>query len=71
MQLESLLFVIRVKVAYISYKPPLVGEHAFPMTEFVGWLAHVTQEKCEKIPIDCMLGQSDKVSFSVEHRYVM
>ena len=26
--LETLLFVIRVKVAYISNKPPLVGEHA-------------------------------------------
>ena len=23
-------------------KPPLVGEHAFPLTGFVCWLAHVT-----------------------------
>ena len=25
--------MIRVKVAYISNKPPLVGEHAFPLME--------------------------------------
>ena len=29
-------------MAYISNKPPLVGKHAFPLTEFVGWSAHVT-----------------------------
>ena len=37
-----LLFVMRVKVAYVSNKLPLVGKHAFPLTEFVGWSAHVT-----------------------------
>ena len=25
---------------YISNKPPLVVQHAFPLTEIVGWLAH-------------------------------
>ena len=30
------------KVAYISNKPPLVGEHAFPLTRFVGLSAQVT-----------------------------
>ena len=25
-----------------SNKPPLVGEHAFPLTEFVGLMAHAT-----------------------------
>ena len=41
-KLETLLFMICVKVAYISNKPPLVGEHTFPLMEFVGWPAHVT-----------------------------
>ena len=27
---------------YKQIKPPLVGEHAFPLTGFVCWLAHVT-----------------------------
>ena len=27
--------IIRVKVAYKQTKPPLVGEHAFPLTGFV------------------------------------
>ena len=31
----------RVKVAYISNKPPFVGEHAFPPTEFAGLRAHI------------------------------
>ena len=35
-KLETLLFVMRVKVAHISNKLLLVGEHAFPLTEFVG-----------------------------------
>ena len=38
-KLEILLYV-HVEVAYIhciSNKPPLVGQHAFPLTEFVGW----------------------------------
>ena len=30
--LQTLLFVIRVKIAYLSNKPPLVGEHACPLT---------------------------------------
>ena len=34
--------MIQVKVAYKSNKPLLVVEHAFPMTGFVGLLAHVT-----------------------------
>ena len=34
--LEIALFVLRLKVAYISNKPPLVGEHYFPLTWFVG-----------------------------------
>ena len=29
---------------YKQIKPPLVGEHAFPLTGFVCWLAHVTME---------------------------
>ena len=31
------------KVAFISDKPPLVVEHAFPLMEFVGLSAHVTE----------------------------
>ena len=27
---------------YKQIKPPLVGEHAFPLTGFVCWSAHVT-----------------------------
>ena len=30
--------MIWVKVAFISNKPPLVVEHAFPLTGFVGFL---------------------------------
>ena len=32
---------LRVKVAFISNKPPLVVEHAFPLTEFAGLPAHI------------------------------
>ena len=28
-------------IIYKQIKPPLVGEHAFPLTGFVCWLAHV------------------------------
>ena len=43
-KLETLQFVIWVKVAYtcISNKPPLVIEHASPLTRSVGLLAHTT-----------------------------
>ena len=37
---------MRVKVAYIINKPPLVFEHAFPLTGFVGlsaYAAHVAE----------------------------
>ena len=37
---------MRVKVAYISklkqIKPPMVGEHAFPLTGFFCWSANAT-----------------------------
>ena len=41
-ELETLLFELQVKVAYISNEPPLVDEHAFPLADFVGSSAHVT-----------------------------
>ena len=31
-----------VKVVYVSIKSPLIGEHAFPLTEVIGWLACVS-----------------------------
>ena len=37
---------MRVKVAHISNKPPVVVEHAFPLTGFVGlsaYAAHVAE----------------------------
>ena len=34
--------MIQVKVTYISNIPPLVVEHAFPLTEFVGLSVHAT-----------------------------
>ena len=52
-KLEHMLFVMRVKVAYISKTLPLIGEHASPLTEFVGWPTHVTINKtflCLTIP---------------------
>ena len=42
MSLLTLLCVIGVKVAYLINKSPLVGEHAFPLKEIVGQMAHVT-----------------------------
>ena len=42
MQLQTLPYVIEVKVAFLINKPPLAGEHDFPLTEIVGWMAHVT-----------------------------
>ena len=42
MQLQTLQYEIGVKVARIVNKSPLVGEHAFPLTEIVGWMAHST-----------------------------
>ena len=41
-KLETLQFVIQVKVAYISNKPLLVVEHAFPLNGFVGLSALAT-----------------------------
>ena len=34
--------MVQVKVAYISNKPPLVVEHAFPLMGFVGLSANAT-----------------------------
>ena len=34
--------MMRVKVACVSNKPPLVVQHAFSLNEFVGWSAHAT-----------------------------
>ena len=34
--------MIQAKAAYISNKPPLVREHVFPLTGFVGLSAHAT-----------------------------
>ena len=39
--------MIRVKVAYISNIPPLVAEHAFPLTGFVGLLANARNSSKE------------------------
>ena len=43
-KLETMQFVIRVKVANISNKPPLVVEHVFPLTGSVGLSANATEE---------------------------
>ena len=40
-QIETMQFVIWIIVVYISIKPPFVGEHAFPLTGFVGLVAAV------------------------------
>ena len=37
--LQSLLFVTQVEVVNVSNKSPLMDEHAFPLTEFISWLA--------------------------------
>ena len=37
-ELENMLFVMLVKVAYTGNKPPVVGEHAFSMTGFFAGL---------------------------------
>ena len=43
MQLHTLLYVIEIKVAsIINDKPHLVVEHALPLKEIVGWMAHFT-----------------------------
>ena len=42
MQLQTLQYEIRIKVACIIIKSPLVGEHAFPLTEIVGWMSYAT-----------------------------
>ena len=39
-KLEAMQFVIRVKVANISNKPPLVVQHVFPLTGSVGFSAY-------------------------------
>ena len=36
-KLKIMLFMMRLKVVYISSKPPLVGEHYFPLTGLVGF----------------------------------
>ena len=41
LSLLTLLCVLGVKVAYLIDKSPLEGEHAFPLKEIVGWMAHV------------------------------
>ena len=50
---------------YKQIKPPLVGEHAFPLTGFVYWSAHVTnvlKVKKKKISNDQELKQSEPTS---------
>ena len=43
--------MIQVKVAYISNKPPLVVEHAFPLMGFVGLSANATYVKSQQMLI--------------------
>ena len=42
MQLQTLQYKIGIKVACIINKSLVVGEHAFPLTEIVSWMAHST-----------------------------
>ena len=38
-KLQSLLFVIQLNGVYVSNKSPLMGEHPFPLTDIIDWLA--------------------------------
>ena len=67
---------MRVKVAYIckQIKPPLVGEHAFPLTGFVCKEAHVTfggsggirSTARPELPYPC--NSQDKSMFEISRR---
>ena len=39
---NSVVCGVSIGCIYKQIKPPLVGEHAFPLTRFVCWSAHVT-----------------------------
>ena len=41
-KVQTLLYVLQVKVAYINNKPPLVGAHVTILTVCVGCFVHVT-----------------------------
>ena len=45
---------------YKQIKPPLVGEHAFPLTGFVCMAAHIKQAYYDKIVLSLNLYKSDE-----------
>ena len=51
---------------YKQIKPPLVGEHAFPLTGFVCWSVHVTLAQ-QGTPIISIMNKKKSISMENSH----